>query len=170
MGKSMHVLGKYSSIRPILPVTNIQKSSNLNYEADKNLVQLWRTSEENGHTSTDLPFHMLYQNGNKLLITCRNLYPLYFLSQRHCSLFWLLLNLLCNHRLNSACQSHREVHTGISSCPVKPLHVQSNTSVVPSNPAGHICFRHLLFGLGNSSTFPKHCESLSWDTDVQGKW
>lgn len=56
MGKSMHVLGKYSSIRPILPVTNIQKSSNLNYEADKNLVQLWRTSEENGHASTDLPF------------------------------------------------------------------------------------------------------------------
>lgn len=130
------------------------------------LWKLWRTSQENGHASSNLPFHVIDQNRNTLLTTYRNLYPLYLLSQSNCSLLWLLLNLLCHHTCICACQSNREVYTAISSCTVKPC----NCPIKPCRPHSFACIRHVVFGLGNSSTSPKHCEVLSWDTDVQVEW
>lgn len=65
----MHLLGKYPSVHSILLLTNIQKSSDLNYQTDKYSVKLQRTSKERGHTNMLLSFCVIYQNRKKFLIT-----------------------------------------------------------------------------------------------------
>lgn len=64
-GDQMHLLGKYSFVHSILLLTNIQKSSNLNYQTDKYSVKLQRTSKECGHTTMLLSFYVIHQNRKK---------------------------------------------------------------------------------------------------------
>lgn len=127
-GDQMHLLGKYPFIHSILLLTNIQKSSNLNYQTDKYSVKLQRTSKECGHTTMLLSFYVIYQNRKKSFWS--HVYFLYsigmyifsnFSAKATVLFFWILSYLLCNQMHSCVSQRNGEAHTAISSYPLNPV-------------------------------------------------